>query len=101
MPASDPLGIDLAVTTDLDPTFRLCYGAENLGNALLRRLNAEAGSLDSIGDDPNYGYALANATMDERTKQGDLADISAKVNEQLSQDERVQSVNARILAELE
>lgn len=99
--AFDLLGIDIEATTDIDPNFRLARGTRNLGNALLRRLNADAGSLASIGDDPNYGYNLGNAIMSERTKQADLADENAKVREQLSQDERVQVVDARVLAVLE
>lgn len=99
--AFDPLGIDLDVTADLDPHFRLARGTRNLGNALLRRLNADAGSLAIIGDSPDYGYNLANAVMDDRNRQADLSDINAKTNEQLSQDERVQSVDARVLAAME
>ena len=40
---SDPLGIDVAATLDLDPTLRLCFGQENLANACLRRLNSVEG----------------------------------------------------------
>lgn len=99
--ASDPLGIDIECTTDLDPHFRLARGTRNLGNALLRRLNADAGSLASIGDDPNYGYNLADAAMADISGQGELAVINAKVNAQLMQDERVQSVSARVVASVE
>jgi hypothetical protein len=99
--AFDPLGIDIEATTDIDPSFRLARGTRNLGNALLRRLNADAGSLASIGDDPDYGYNLADAVMSERSLQADLADLNAKVGEQLSLDERVQAIDARVLAALE
>jgi hypothetical protein len=101
MASNDPLGVDLDMVTDLDPTFRLCFGSRNLGNALLRRLNADAGCLESIGDDPNYGYNLANACMDESSRQGDLADRNAKVQAQLNQDERVQAVDVRLVAVVE
>jgi len=100
MASNDPLGVDLDVTSDLDPHFRLTYGQRNLGNALLRRLNARAGCLASIGDDPNYGYDLAGAVLSE----GDgstTAAIIAEVDEQLNQDERVQRVTANILLEVE
>ena len=99
--ASDPLGIDIECTTDLDPHFRLARGTKNLGNALLRRLNADAGCLASIGGDANYGYNLADAVMADVSGQGALAVINAKVNAQLSMDERVQSVAARVVAAVE
>ena len=98
---ANPLGVDLDVTTDLDPDFRLCFGTRNLGNALLRRLNADAGCLESIGDDANYGFNLANACMTEQSRQADLADYNAKIVAQLSQDERVQAVKARVIASVE
>jgi hypothetical protein len=97
MAESDPLGIDLDVTTDMDPTFRLCHGARNLGNALLRRLNCDAGGLASIGDDPNYGENVATELLNE-TSQGDLAVLNARIVAQCNQDERVQNARARVIA---
>lgn len=99
--ATDPLGIDIDCVTDLDPYFRLCHGARNVGNALLRRLNADAGSMASIGDDPNYGYNLPNALMSETSHQGELAAINAACQAQMALDERVQSVELRFIATTE
>ena len=92
---SDPLGIDIAGTTDLDPTFRLCHGNENLGNAQLRRLNCDAGAMASIGEDPNYGENIVNMVSGENV---DLSSVNARVTAQLSQDERIQNVQARVIA---
>ena len=99
--ATDPLGIDIDCVTDLDPQFRLCRGTRNLGNALLRRLNADTGSLASIGDEPNYGFNVANAVMAEPEGQGALAAITAAVQAQHTLDERVQGVEARVVATTE
>jgi hypothetical protein len=92
---SDPLGVDLAVTTDLDPTFRLCHGIENLGNAQLRRLNCDACAMASIGEDSNYGENIVDMVSGENV---DLPSVNARVVAQLSQDERIQAVQARVIA---
>jgi hypothetical protein len=92
---SDPLGIDISLTVDLDPSFRLCHGIENLGNAQLRRLNCDAGAMASIGEDPNYGENIVNMVSGENV---DLPSVNARVTAQLSQDERIQTVQARVIA---
>lgn len=96
--ASDPLGIDLRVVNDIDPTFRLCYGAENLQCALLRRLSTEPGALAEIGDDPDYGYDVRDELDNEATGQASLARVHAKVTAELMKDPRVQSVNTRVVS---
>lgn len=96
--ASDPLGIDIRVVSDIDPTFRLCYGAENLQCALLRRLSTEPGALAEIGDDPDYGYDVRDELDNEATGQADLARVHAKVTAELMKDPRVQSVNTRVVS---
>jgi hypothetical protein len=99
--ATDPLGIDIDCVTDLDPWFRLCRGSRNLGNALLRRLNADPGCMDSVGDDPNYGYNLPGQLLSEVSSQGELASINAAIQAQMALDERVQSVDVRLVASVE
>jgi hypothetical protein len=96
MPTSDPLGIDLSVTTDMDPHFRLCHGNENLSNALARRLSTASGALESIGDDPDYGYDLPGQLNSETTGPGDLAAINAAVRAELLKDPRVQDVRPQL-----
>lgn len=95
---SDPLGIDLAVTDDLDPHFRLCHGNENLSNALLRRITTPPGSLASIGDDPNYGYDLPGHLNSETTSPRDLATINGAVRAEMLKDPRVQDVSPQTIA---
>jgi hypothetical protein len=98
MATSDPLGVDLAVTDDIDPTFRLCHGAENLSNALCRRLSSPSGCLESIGDDPDYGYDLPGQLNSEETRSSDLARISGAVKAEMLKDPRVQDVQPQIIA---
>jgi hypothetical protein len=95
---SDPLGIDLAITTDIDPTFRMCYGEENLGNACLRRLNTEEGALADIGDDPDYGYDVRGEINSESTGVGNLARINGRVRQELLKDPRIQEMSPQVIA---
>ena len=95
---SDPLGIDLAVTDDLDPHFRLCHGNENLSNALLRRITTTAGALESIGDDPDYGYDLPGQLNSEVTTPGALAAINGAARAEMLKDPRVQDVSPQAIA---
>jgi len=96
----NPLGCDVACTTGFPLRMRLCWGEENLANALIRRLSTDAGSLASIGDDPDYGFNLAgqlNASYD-RSRPGALSAIGARVRTEIEKDPRVQSARARIVA---
>jgi hypothetical protein len=95
---SDPLGIDLAVTDDIDPHFRLCHGNENLSNALLRRVTSAPGSLETIGDDPDYGYDLPGQLNTETTTPADLAAINGAVKFEILKDPRVQDVSPQAIA---
>jgi hypothetical protein len=92
---SDLLGVDLSLVSDLDPSFRLCHGTENVGNALLRRLNCDAGAMASIGEDPNYGENIVNMVSGENV---DLPSVNAAVVAQINQDERIQTTQARVIA---
>jgi hypothetical protein len=79
---------------------RLCWGEENLGNALIRRLNSDEGCLASIGDDPDYGYNLANhvnASFD-RARPGALAAVGGRSRTELEKDVRVDQARTRIIA---
>lgn len=98
--ASDPLGIDLRVIDDIDPTFRLCYGAENLQCAILRRLSTDPGDMAEIGDDPDYGYDVRNELDNEATGQASLARVHARVKGEIMKDPRVQLVNTRVVSTL-
>jgi hypothetical protein len=92
----DPLGVDIHCTTGFPLRMRLAYGDENLGNAALRRLNADEGCLVSIGDDPNYGFNLAkklNSTLDVP---GDMAAIGARSAAELEKDPRLSRMSARV-----
>lgn len=95
---SDPLGIDIACTSDLDPNFRLCYGAENLSNALCRRLSCSPGALDSIGDDPAYGYNLPDQLNLETSDTSYLAIINASARNEMLKDPRVQSLTTQAIS---
>lgn len=98
MATSDPLGIDIACTTDLDPHFRLCHGNENLSNALLRRLSCTPGALASIGDDPNYGYDVVGQLNSESSDPGAMAAIGAACRAQMLQDPRVQEAAPQVIS---
>lgn len=96
----DPLGVDIACTTGFPLVTRLCWGEENLGNAAIRRLNSDEGCLESIGDDPNYGFNVIdylNRDFDPN-QPGALAALGARVRAELEKDERFQTVNVRVLA---
>jgi hypothetical protein len=95
---TDPLGIDISATSDLDPHFRLVRGNENLSNALLRRGSCTPGALESIGDDPNYGYDLVGQLNSERSDAGSLAEIASGYRAQMLQDPRVQTAWPQVIA---
>lgn len=97
MATSDPLGIDIACAGDLDPHFRLCHGAENLSNALCRRLSADAGSLQSIGDDPDYGFNVPDHLNFETTDDGALAAINARARNEMLKDPRVSGLASQLI----
>jgi hypothetical protein len=52
------LGSDFSGGLDLDWTLSTAEGLEALGQALVRRLSTQRGSLE---DDPTYGFDLRNA----------------------------------------
>jgi len=92
----DPLGCDIACATGFPLVMQLCWGEENLQNACLRRLNADQGSLASIGDDSTYGrnvVKLLNKSFDRR---GDMAAEGSQIAAELRKDDRVQSATARV-----
>lgn len=95
----DPLGTDIACTTGFPLVMRLCFGMENLENAQLRRLNSDEGCLESIGDDPNYGYNLVDHLNEDfdRNQPGALAAIGGRVRAEMEKDDRLQSVQARMV----
>lgn len=96
----DPLGTDIACTTDFPLVMRLCWGEENLGNAQIRRLNSDEGCLASIGDDEDYGYNIADHLNDsfDQSKPGALSAIGSRARSELEKDPRVNRANARIIA---
>jgi len=95
---SDPLGVDIVATLDLDPTFRLCFGQENLANACIRRLNSEDGCLAEIGGDPEYGYDIRAQLNNESTDPHALGSINAQVRAELLKDPRIQDAAPQAIA---
>jgi hypothetical protein len=96
--SSDPLGVDLKVSDDIDPNFRLCHGNENLSLALCRRLSSPPGCLESIGDDPNYGYDIPGHLNMETSGPGDLAIINGASRAEMLKDPRVQDVSPQTIS---
>jgi hypothetical protein len=92
----DPLGCDIAATTGFPLVMRLCWGEENLQNALLRRLNADEGCLESIGDDPNYGLNVAKLLNKSFSGPGDLAAEGSAVRAELEGDPRASNISVRV-----
>lgn len=95
--ASDPLGIDIVAGPDLDPTFRLCYGTENMQNALLRRLSTPAGALEELGDDPEYGYDVPGQLNNDFSGVAGLAGISSMAQAEVNKDPRVQAARSTVI----
>jgi hypothetical protein len=88
--ADDELGVDLDVITDLRPSFILCGGFRNLGNAIARRLSTPPGSLAAIGDDPDYGYDLRGLLNSEMSEE-EIGRIGSDVEAEIMKEDRVQS----------
>ena len=95
---SDPLGIDIVAALDLDPTFRLCHGEENLANACIRRLNSEEGCLAEIGGDPEYGYDIRAQLNNESTDPHALGSINAAARSELLKDPRILDAAPQVVA---
>lgn len=88
--ASDPLGVDIDVLTDLPPTFRLVRGRQNLGNAIARRLSTPAQWLaDAFAGDATYGRDL-RGRLNSAWRADEIAAEASHIEEQCRQDERVQ-----------
>jgi hypothetical protein len=96
MANGDPLGCGIAASTGFPLVMRLCWGEENLQNACLRRLNADQGSLASIGDDPTYGRNVAALLNKSFDRPSDMAAEGSQIAAELRKDERVQSATARV-----
>lgn len=95
--ASDPLGIDISAGPDLDPTFRLCRGTENMQNALMRRLSTPAGALEELGDDPEYGYDVPGQLNNDFSGIAGLAGISSQAQAEVNKDPRVQTARGTVV----
>jgi hypothetical protein len=96
----DPLGVGIACTSGYPLRMVLCWGNENLGNSIIRRLNSDEGSLASIGDDSDYGFNVVNylnASFD-RSQPGALAAFSARIRSEVEKDPRVQRAQVRVIA---
>jgi hypothetical protein len=90
--AGDPLGVDIYSAGGFPLRMRLTYGQENLEAALARRLSADEGCLESIGDDPDYGYNLT-ALIGKDWSPGALAAVGSRIAAEVLKDSRVQSAN--------
>lgn len=86
------LGQDIDVLTDIRPSFVLCSGFKNLGNAIARRLSTPPGSLAAIGDDSDYGYDLRGMLNAESTDE-EIARIGADIESEIMKEDRVQSAD--------
>lgn len=93
----DSLGCDIAATTGFPLVMRLCWGDENLQNACIRRLNSDEGCLESIGDDPDYGFNVMTQLNKSFDGQGDMAALGSRVRAELEKDERIVNLSARVL----
>ena len=91
--AGDPLGVDIYATTGFPLRMRLTYGQENLVAALSRRLTSDEGCLESIGDDPDYGYNL-NSLIQADWSPGTLAAEGSRIAAEVLKDSRVQTAKA-------
>lgn len=90
--SGDPLGVDIYCVDDFPLRMRLSYGLENYQAALARRLSADEGCLESIGDDPDYGYNL-HALINREWNPGDMAAEGSRVSAELLKDARTQTAN--------
>lgn len=95
--ASDTLGIDISAGPDLDPTFRICHGTENIQNALMRRLSTPAGALEELGDDPEYGYDVPGQLNNDFSGVAGLAGISSQAQAEVNKDPRVQTARSTVV----
>jgi hypothetical protein len=88
------IGVDLNVLEDMDPNFGLCDGPQNLANAELRRVNTESGSLELIGDDPNYGLDILGQLNASFTL-AELASVGPQIEAEMTKDPRAASAEVR------
>jgi hypothetical protein len=86
------LGQDIDVISDLRPSFVLCSGFRNLGNAIARRLSTPAGALAAIGDDPDYGYDIRGMLNAESTED-EISRIGQDIEAEIMKEDRVQSAD--------
>ena len=91
--SGDPLGVDIYSAGGFPLRMRLSYGQENLEAALARRLSADEGCLESISDDPDYGYNL-NSLIQADWSPGALAAESSRIAAEVLKDPRVQTAKA-------
>ena len=90
--AGDPLGVGIYCVSGFPLRMRLSYGRENFEAALARRLTSDEGCLESIGDDPDYGYNL-NSLIQADWSPGALAAEGSRVSAEMLKDARTQSAS--------
>ena len=90
--AGDPLGVDIYCVGGFPLRMRLSYGQENYLAAISRRLSADEGCLESIGDDLDYGYNL-NALIQADWSPGALAAEGSRVSAEMLKDARTQTAS--------
>lgn len=89
-------GRDIRAVNDLDVSFSLVGGEENLGNALARRLSTTRGYLfRAFGGDPDYGLGLINWLNADFTAPT-IAALETEIEAECRKDERVQDCNATV-----
>lgn len=82
---NDPLGTDLSLWPDLDPSGALVSGARCLAQALLRRLTTPRGGLFY---DPGYGTDIRDLIGESLATDG-ADSLAQAIEQEVSQDERV------------
>lgn len=82
---NDPLGTDLSLYPDLDPSGAMVSGIQCLAQALIRRLTTPRGGLFY---DPGYGTDVREL-IGEAIAAGDTASIEQSIEQEVTEDERV------------
>ncbi len=93
---STDFGRDISCTDTLR-TGRFVTGTRLVGEACYRRLTTPRGSLRGGEEEANYGLDLSELVGSVSTK-SDLAALPGRIRTELLKDERIEAVNASVLA---
>lgn len=91
--ADDPLGYDVKIGSDLDPSGRPSWGAELVADALLHRLQADTLLMtEAPSGEIDFGIDLARK-LAGATSAADLLTLGPQIEEVLRREKRVASVS--------